>query len=130
MPPSGGGSPTKDEGIRLDELEGNINGMRTAAERFAQGEGVLALASVALTHDAGLIALVAQWADASDPSCRSFVLAVLLHAELISWKPGASPSARSSALIADADAAIQALWTRAEKATQKAHDLPGAPSVT
>ena len=53
MPPTGGGSPTRNEGIRLDELEDNINGMRFLAERFAQGEGGFALAGVAFTHDAG-----------------------------------------------------------------------------
>ena len=130
MPPTGGGSPARNEGIRLDELEENINEVRLHATMFSQGKGMFALAGLADTRDEGLCTLVSQWTQPSAPSHRSFVLAVLLHAKLISWKPIEPPSARSSALIADADAAIKALWSQAGQATQKALNLSGATSVT
>ena len=117
MPPTGGGSPARNEGIRLDELENNINDMRLHATMFSQGKGMFALAGLADTRDEGLRYLVSQWKHTSTPAPRSFVLAVLLHAKLISWKPIEPPSARSSALLADAEAAINALWSQAGQAT-------------
>ena len=52
MPPTGGGSPAKEERIRLDELEDNINGMRLHATMFSQGKGMFALAGLAGRREA------------------------------------------------------------------------------